>query len=42
MSAIPGIKTTFELVKAGSGAVVAKGSNVTVHATVRPYLELCL
>ncbi|KAJ1493040.1 putative peptidyl-prolyl isomerase FKBP12 [Baffinella frigidus] len=33
MSAIAGYKTTFELVKAGSGALVSKGCTVTVHAT---------
>jgi len=32
--AIPGFKTTFEVVNAGAGAeLVAKGSTVTVHAT---------
>ena len=32
--AIPGFKTTYEVVTAGAGAqVVAKGSTVTVHAT---------
>ena len=33
MSAIPGYQTTFEELKAGSGAKVEKGRTVTVHAT---------
>ena len=33
MSAIPGYQTTFEELKAGSGAKVEKGKTVTVHAT---------
>jgi len=33
MSAIPGYQTTFEELKAGSGAKVEKGRTVTVHVT---------
>ena len=33
MSAIKGCKTTYEILKAGAGAAVAKGNRVTVHAT---------
>jgi len=33
MSAIKGCKTTYEILKAGAGAAVAKGNKVTVHAT---------
>ena len=33
MPSIPGYKTTYELVKPGSGPTVAKGATVTVHAT---------
>ena len=33
MTAIPGYQTTYELLKAGSGAKVEKGKTVTVHAT---------
>ncbi len=33
MQALPGIKTTYELVKPGSGKTVTKGATVTVHAT---------
>lgn len=33
MQAVPGIKTTYELVKPGSGKTVTKGTTVTVHAT---------
>merc|ERR1712054_444971 len=32
-TAIPGYKTTKETIKAGSGATVSKGDEVTVHAT---------
>mmetsp|Transcript_54806 Transcript_54806/g.128135 ORF Transcript_54806/g.128135 Transcript_54806/m.128135 type:complete len:118 (-) Transcript_54806:163-516(-) len=32
-TAIPGVQTTYELVKEGTGAVVGKGATVTVHAT---------
>lgn len=31
--ALPGYKTTYELVAKGSGATVTKGAKVTVHAT---------
>ena len=33
MQTIPGYKTTYELVKPGSGPTVTKGATVTVHAT---------
>ena len=32
-TAIPGHATTYTILKAGSGKVVGKGSNVKVHAT---------
>eukprot|EP01059_Diplonema_ambulator_P030714 TRINITY_DN5365_c0_g1_i2.p1 TRINITY_DN5365_c0_g1~~TRINITY_DN5365_c0_g1_i2.p1 ORF type:complete len:118 (+),score=26.13 TRINITY_DN5365_c0_g1_i2:52-405(+) len=33
MQSIPGLQTTFKILKAGAGRVVAKGDTVTVHAT---------
>ncbi|CAD7923689.1 unnamed protein product [Amoebophrya sp. A120] len=33
MVAIPGFKTTYEVLKPGQGAAVAKSATVTVHAT---------
>ena len=33
MQAIPGLKTTFRIIKNGSGAAVTAGNTVTVHAT---------
>merc|ERR1719420_1834369 len=33
MEQLPGYKTTYEQLKAGSGAQVSKGATVTVHAT---------
>lgn len=35
MEAIPGYQTTFRTLMGGSGAAVAKGATVTVHATGR-------
>jgi len=33
MQPVPGVKTTMQIVKPGSGATVQKGATVTVHAT---------
>mmetsp|Transcript_21905 Transcript_21905/g.43486 ORF Transcript_21905/g.43486 Transcript_21905/m.43486 type:complete len:117 (+) Transcript_21905:47-397(+) len=33
MQALPGYKTTFKIIKEGSGNAITKGSNATVHAT---------
>ena len=30
---VPGFKTTYDVIKPGSGALVTKGATVTVHAT---------
>ena len=37
--ALPGYKTTYELVAKGSGATVTKGAKVTVHATGWSHVE---
>jgi len=42
MAVIPGFKTTYDVIKPGNGSLVAKGSKVTVHATVRPIPWLLL
>ena len=33
MQSIPGLATTYKVLKAGAGRAVAKGDKVTVHAT---------